>query len=152
MSNDDFSVIKLEKHTTKDILDKHENGTLTVIWRDWDKIIKHEPRMVYVSSVFPGEVKGPHIHTKRNSYFSCIHGSVVFIVRDKKGEFREIESNANEPTLIHIPNMIASAHVNIGHDVARILTLADIAWKPNDNEMKDTTFDDYNWKKFTDEQ
>ena len=48
--------------------------------------------------------------------------------------------------------MIASAHVNIGHDVARILTLADIAWKPNDNEMKDTTFDDYNWKKFTDEQ
>ena len=49
MSNDDFSVIKLEKHTTKDILDKHENGTLTVIWRDWDKIIKHEPRMVYVS-------------------------------------------------------------------------------------------------------
>ena len=25
------------------------------------------------------------------------------------------------------------------------IALADIAWKPNDNEMKNTTFDDYNW-------
>ena len=53
MSTEDFSVIKLEKHPTKDILDKHENGSLTVVWRDWDQIISHEPKMVYVISFFP---------------------------------------------------------------------------------------------------
>ena len=83
MSDDDFSIIRLEKHPTKDITDNHENGSLTVIWRDWDHLLRHEPKMVYVSSVLPGEIKGPHVHTKRNSYFSCIHGSVVFIVKDK---------------------------------------------------------------------
>ena len=57
MANKDFLVIKLDKHPTKDILDDHVNGSLTVIWRDWDKIISYEPRMVYVSSVFPGQVK-----------------------------------------------------------------------------------------------
>ena len=39
MTDKDFLVIKLEKHPTKDILDDHVNGELTVIWRDWDKII-----------------------------------------------------------------------------------------------------------------
>ena len=34
------SVIELEKHATKDIHDSHTNGDLTVIWRDWDNIIK----------------------------------------------------------------------------------------------------------------
>ena len=33
-------VIKLEKHATKDIHDSHTNGDLTVIWRDWDKILE----------------------------------------------------------------------------------------------------------------
>ena len=71
--------INLEKHETKNNVDQHVNGSLTVIWRDWDNIIKHEPKMVYVSSVNPGEIKGPHTHTKRNSYFVCIYGKVLFI-------------------------------------------------------------------------
>ena len=51
--NDDLP-INLEKHETKNTVDQHVNGSLTVIWRDWDNIIKHEPKMVYVSSVNPG--------------------------------------------------------------------------------------------------
>ena len=148
MSDDDFSIIRLEKHPTKDITDNHENGSLTVIWRDWDHLLPHEPKMVYVSSVLPGEIKGPHVHTKRNSYFSCIHGSVVFIVKDKQGKYHEIKSNSDEPTLVYIPKNIASSHINLGTDVARILTLADVAWRPNDNEMENLTFDDYDWKKW----
>ncbi len=45
MADKDFLVIKLEKYHTKDIVDDHVNGELTVIWRDWDKIISHEPKM-----------------------------------------------------------------------------------------------------------
>ena len=82
---DELYKIKLEKHETRSIGDNHINGSLTVIWRDWDKILKHTPKMVYVSSVEPREIKGPHIHTKRNSYFTCIHGKVLFVLK-KKGE------------------------------------------------------------------
>jgi len=149
MTVDDFSVIKLEKHPTKDIIDKHENGSLTVVWRDWDQIISHEPKMVYVSSVNPNEIKGPHIHTKRNSYFSCIHGNVIFIIKNNDGTFSEIESNPENGVMVFVPRGVPSAHINISNDVSRVLALADIAWRPNDNEMINTIFEDYDWKKWS---
>ena len=146
MNLEDF-VINLEKYETKDVKKGHVNGALTVIWRDWDKIIQHEPKMVYVSTVNPGETKGPHLHKKRTSYFSCIHGKVIFIIRDNDGKYFEIETSAEEPLLIKIPKGILSAHINPTKDVGRVLALADIAWKPNDNEMENGLFDDYDWKK-----
>ena len=83
MDDEYFKIIDLEKHETKDNQDQHVNGSLTVVWRDWDNIIKDELRMIYVSSVNPGEIKGPHLHTKRNSCFVCIHGEVVFVIQKK---------------------------------------------------------------------
>jgi len=142
------SVIKLEKYATKDIHDSHTNGDLAVIWRDWDNIIKKTPKMVYVSSVNPGEIKGPHLHKNRTSYFSCIHGKVVFIIQDEDRNFEEIEMDSEKPVLICVPNGIASAHVNVGKELARILVLADIAWRPNDNEMINVEFSDYNFNKW----
>ena len=144
----DFEIFQLEKHDTKDVNDSHVNGELTVIWRDWDNIIKKMPKMVYVSSVNPGEIKGPHLHKNRTSYFSCIHGKVVFIIQDNDENFEEIEVCAEKPVLICVPNDVASAHINIGKDQARILVLADIAWRPNDNEMVNVEFSDYNFNKW----
>jgi len=147
MNKEDIS-INLEKHDTKDIVDKHINGSLTVVWRDWDKIIENNPKMVYVSSVNSGEIKGPHLHTKRNSHFVCIHGKVVFILKSEDGKYLEIESGDEKPTMIFVPKGIASAHVNISDKSSRILALADIAWKPDDKEMENVSFNDYNWKKW----
>jgi len=148
MTSKNTSIIELEKHATKDTHDSHTNGDLTVIWRDWDNIIKKTPKMVYVSSVNPGEIKGPHLHKNRTSYFSCIYGKVVFVIQDDDENFEEIEVCSEKPVLICVPNGVASAHVNIGKEQARILVLADIAWKPNDNEMIDVEFSDYNFNKW----
>ena len=141
--------INLENHPTKDISDSHVNGSLTVIWRDYDNIIKNSPKMVYVSSVNPNEVKGPHTHTKRNSYFSCIHGNVIFIIKNNDGTYSEIESNPENGVMVFVPRGVPSAHINISNDVSRVLALADIAWRPNDNEMINTIFEDYDWKKWS---
>ena len=146
---DDYEIIKLEKHDTKDIHDQHQNGSLTVVWRDWDKLLVNVPKMVYVSSVNPGERKGPHLHKKRNSYFTCIHGKVVFILKKMDNSFVEIESSSENPILLKIPSGIPSAHINISEDISRILTLADVAWKPNDNEMENVSFDNYDWNKWS---
>ena len=139
---------KLEKHLTRSIDGDHVNGSLTVIWRDWDQILQNTPKMVYVSSVEPGGIKGPHIHTKRNSYFTCIHGKVVFILQTNEGEFLEIESSAENPVMIYVPKNMASAHINLSDSSSTVLALADLAWRPNDQEMKNTTFTNYDWKKW----
>ena len=141
-------IVKLEKHETKDIHDNHTNGELTVIWRDWDKIIKNHPKMIYISSVNPDEIKGPHIHTKRESYFTCIEGEVVFILKTENGDYQEILSGDKNPVMVHIPKNIPSAHINLSPKPSKILALADISWKPNDNEMKNVLFEDYDWKKW----
>ena len=148
MNDEIIHSFNLEKHETKDIHDDHVNGSLTVIWRDWDNIIQKHPKMVYVTSVNPGEIKGPHLHTKRDSYFTCIRGSVVFVIKDNSGKYIEIESNEEKPTLIHVPKNFASAHINVTNQTSTILTLTNIAWKPNDDEMKNISFDDYDWNKW----
>ena len=145
MEKNDF-IINLQKYDTKDTVDDHINGTLSVIYRDYDKIIDDKIQMIYVSSVFPNEKKGPHLHTKRNSYFTCVHGKVIFIIKDNDGNYHEIESSADEPIIIKVPKGIPSAHVNISNDISRVLTLADVSWRPNDNEMENIFFDDYDWK------
>ncbi len=148
MKNDTIRSINLEKHETKDIKDGHINGSLTVVWRDWDNILPNHPKMVYISSVNPGEIKGPHIHTKRDSNFVCVHGKVVFVIKNKDGKYSEIESSDDNPTLVYVPKNYSSAHLNLSNNVSRVLTLADLAWRPNDNEMKNDTFEDYDWSKW----
>ena len=147
---DEIKWYTLEKHQTKDIHDGHVNGSLIPVWRNWDTTISVQPEMVYITSINPGERKGPHIHIIRHSYYVCIKGKVVFIIQDEEGNFEEIEVNSEKPVLICVSNGIASAHVNTGKEQARILVLADIAWKPNDNEMINVKFNDYNFDKWND--
>ena len=147
MEKEKFFAKDLEKHKTKDVVDSHINGSLTVIWRDWDKIIANHPKMVYVSSINPGEIKGPHLHKNRTSYLICIHGKVVYVIDKGNNNYKEIEADSNKPVLICVPKGIASAHINTTSEIARVLVLADIAWKPDDNEMKNISFSDYYWSK-----
>ena len=148
MSNKNFTIWDLEKYQTRAVTDSHINGELTVIWRDWDNLIKNHPKMVYVNTVNPGEIKGPHIHKNRTTYFFCVHGNVVFVIQDNAGKFHEIKVDSEKPVLITISNGTAAAIVNPTTKIAKVLVLADIAWRPNDDEMKNISFDDYDWDKW----
>jgi dTDP-4-dehydrorhamnose 3,5-epimerase len=127
--------------------DSHVNGELTVIWRNWDNVIK-DPKMIYVNYVNPGEIKGPHVHKNRTSYFFCLDGKMVIIIQDKDGKYHEIEIDSTESKLVSVSNGIAAAIINPSNDISKILVLADLAWKPNDNEMENVIFENYNWEKW----
>ena len=88
---------KLEKHDTKDIHDNHINGFLIPVWRNWDKIITVQPEMVYVTRIEPGERKGPHLHIIRHSYYVCIKGTVVFIIKNKDGKYILMVVDGRQP-------------------------------------------------------
>ena len=147
MNTDEIVSLPLDTFETKDVNDNHVNGELTVIWRDWDNIIKN-PEMVYVNSVNPGEIKGPHIHKNRTSFFYCITGKIVIVIKDKDGKYLETETDSTGSKLICVSNGTPAAIVNPSKNISKILVLADVAWKPNDNEMENVTFDDYDWNKW----
>ena len=71
-----------------------------------------------------------------------------FIIKNSDGEYLEVEADSEEPVLISVPKNYASAHINITDQTARILALADISWKPDDTEMKNVQFTDYDWQKW----
>lgn len=147
MSKKDFEVFDLEVHKTRDISDSHVNGELTVIWRDWDKIIKN-PEMVYINIINSKENKGPHIHKKRTSYFYCLEGKIVLIIKDKKGLIHEIETNSKEHKLISVSAGIAASILNPSDYKSKVLVLADISWRPDDDEMENVIFDNYSFDKW----
>ena len=148
MNNDEFFVHKLERHQTKDVSDSHVNGELTVVWRDWDDIVKDHRKMIYLNTVKPGEIKGPHIHKKRTTYFTCVEGEIVLVIKDRNDEYHEIKCNPNEPLLICVRSGVPAAIINTTNSISKVLVLADIAWRPNDNEMKNGDFTDYDFKKW----
>jgi dTDP-4-dehydrorhamnose 3,5-epimerase len=148
MTGSEIKTYKLEKHQTKDTLDKHVNGFLIPVWRDWDETISVKPEMVYITSIHPGERKGPHLHIIRHSYFVCVKGKVIFIIKDKDGKYLEIESGEDNPTLVEIPKGFSSAHINLSAEPSTILALVNPSWKPDIRDEHNVTYDDYDWDKW----
>ena len=50
--------------------------------------------------------------------------------------------------LIEISNGTPAAIVNPLKIISKVPVLADISWKPNDDEMENVTFTKYDWKKW----
>jgi hypothetical protein len=73
---------------------------------------------------------------------------MVVVIRDKDGNYHEIETNSTESKLVSVSNGIAAAIINPSQSISKILVLADISWKPNDNEMENVSFSDYDWQKW----
>ena len=73
---------------------------------------------------------------------------MILVIQDQKGKFHEIKIDSEKPVLITVPNGIAAAIVNPTTKIAKVLVLADIAWKPNDNEMINVDFSAYSFKKW----
>ena len=70
------------------------------------------------------------------------------IIQDNDRKFHEIKADSEKPILITVSNGTAAAIVNPTTKISKVLVLADIAWKPNDHEMENISFNDYDWNKW----
>lgn len=137
----------LELIKTKDVRDGHQNGVFIPVWRDWDKIYEHEPKMVYVTTCFPGELKGPHLHKMRWSYLTVLRGKVVFIVKTDEG-FQEYIISDEKPQTLVIPAGTPQAHVNIGEVDAIVMNLCNPAWHPDNQDNYTADYGTYDFSKW----
>jgi len=80
-----------------------------------------------------------------------MNGKIVVVIKDSQGNYHEILVSSNESKLIEISSGTPAAIVNPSPNMtSRVLVLADIAWKPDDNEMENTNFTNYDWNKWKD--
>ncbi len=124
------------------------SGWLIPIFNVHDGLIKKEqyPHQVYLTVIAPGEVKGPHLHLKRWGLFTCIRGNAKIVVCTPKGYEEYLTGEDNGFATVQVPAGIPAALQNIGAGEAYMLNMPAPAWRADDQDEHDVSFDDY---KFT---
>jgi len=109
---------------------------------------------IYFSCVYPGAIKGWHIHKKMILNYAVPHGNIKFVLYDDrdgsptKGEVQEIFMGPDNYCLVTVPPMVWNGFKGIGKEMAMVANCSSISHDP-DEIMRLDPFDKkipYNWE------
>lgn len=124
-----------------------ENGYLIPIYNIHDRFCDEgkEPQQVYITSINPGTIKGPHLHYIRTGYFTCIKGNARFVIKTDSG-YDEVYSGEDYGyKSVIIPTGVPAALQNIGAEEALIINMPSPAWTPSMDDEYSDVFDDFDF-------
>lgn len=113
----------------------------------------HEFGEIYFSCIYPGAIKGWHIHKRMVLNYAVPHGNIKFVLYDSradsptKGEIQEFFLGPDNYLLVTVPPMIWNGFKGIGSGMAIVANCASIAHDPSEIERLDP-FDSsipYSW-------
>jgi dTDP-4-dehydrorhamnose 3,5-epimerase len=113
-------------HTKKLHVIPDERGFLMEILRNDDEFFEKFGQ-VYMTSAYPGVVKGWHYHRLQTDYLTCVHGMIklaLYDARDNsptKGEIQEFFIGERNPMLVSIPPGVLHGFKGIGTETALIV-------------------------------
>lgn len=147
----EFRTLPHKKFITKDA-DGERNGYLIPIYNINEGFFDSgkEPQQVYLTTVAPGKVKGPHLHYIRTGFFTCIKGNVRVILKHN-GNYTTFYSGEDFDYLsIEVPTGVPAAVQCIGDEEAMMLNMPNPAWTPEMNDEHTADFSDFDLNKFDD--
>ena len=119
-------------------LEKHEDsrGFLYEILRpEHVNPVQKSFGQIYISAANPGEVKANHYHKKKKEWFLVIAGSGTIALQDiGSGERMELQASGQKPKLIFVPEKVAHAFKNTGHETMVILAYVTEPYNPEDDD------------------
>ena len=98
---------------------------------------------IYFSVVYPGVIKGWHIHKKMTLNYAVIQGMIKLVLYDErqdsatKGEVQEIFLGRENYNLVSIPPMIWNGFKCIGTEPAIVANCATLPHDPDEIERLD---------------
>lgn len=126
-----------------------ENGFLVPIFNENDNFLNNNDylKQVYLTVVKPNNIKGPHLHYKRNGLFTCIKGNIRIVTKENneyKLFFSGEDYNYNS---ILIPKGIPTALQNISDIDAMVINLPSPGWTKEMQDEHSADFSDFDFKK-----
>ena len=126
-----------------------ENGFLVTIFNENDNFLNNNDylKQVYLTVVKPNNIKGPHLHYKRNGLFTCIKGNIRIVTKENneyKSFFSGEDYNYNS---ILIPKGIPAALQNISDIDAMVINLPSPGWTKEMQDEHSADFSDFDFKK-----
>lgn len=119
--------------------DGKQNGTLIPLWH-----VDKGPKIdqVYLTTVLPGCMKGPHLHLKRRGLFFCVRGEIIVVRRWYQHGSNEYEATTLTPGSppAEVREGIPAAIYNFSTEEALVLNMPSPPWRENDideHEVKD---------------
>lgn len=91
---------------------------------------------IYFSTIYPGAIKGFHLHKKMTLSYCCIVGNVKIVLHDMRpgskteGATEELFVGEKNYCLVQIPPGVANAHTPTGAEKAIVANCADIPHDP----------------------
>lgn len=98
---------------------------------------------IYFSCVYPGAIKGWHIHKKMTLNYAVPHGNIKFVLYDERpdsptrGELQEIFLGPDNYCLVTVPPMVWNGFKGIGADMAVVANCASIPHDPQEIDRRD---------------
>jgi len=116
-----------------------ERGTIMHMMRNDDPNFEKFGE-IYFSTVYPGVIKGWHIHKEMTLNYTVIYGMIKLVLYDEregsptKGEIQEIFLGWDNYCLVKIPPMIWNGFKGIGTTTAIVANLASIPHRTDEIE------------------
>jgi dTDP-4-dehydrorhamnose 3,5-epimerase len=136
-----------KKFLTKDD-DGEVNGFLVPLYNIHEKFFKEgkEPQQVYLTSILPGKVKGPHLHFIRTGFFTCIKGNVRVVLKTEDGYQSFFSGEDHGFKSIEVPTGVPAAIQCLGEEEAYMLNMPNPAWTPEMNDEHSADFSDFDFE------
>lgn len=98
---------------------------------------------IYFSCVYPGAIKGWHLHHRMTLNYAVPHGRIKFVLYDDRsgspsaGEVHEFFLGPDSYSLVTVPPGVWNGFKGIGTEMAIVANCATIAHDPDEIERKD---------------
>ncbi|HBU69948.1 MAG TPA: dTDP-4-dehydrorhamnose 3,5-epimerase [Elusimicrobia bacterium] len=133
-----------------------ERGRVMELMRsDWPEFIRFG--QVYMTTAYPGVVKGWHYHKKQTDSFICVKGMMKVVLYDSrkgsktKGEVNEFFIGEHNPMLVQIPKNVYHGFKCISETEAMIINAPTETFnykEPDEYRLPaDTKKIPYNWER-----
>lgn len=98
---------------------------------------------IYFSSIYPGVVKGWHLHQEMALNYACIHGRIKLVLYDERdgsgtrGELMELFLGPDNYCLVQVPAQVWNGFKGIGGEAAIVANCATHPHDPSRSERID---------------
>jgi dTDP-4-dehydrorhamnose 3,5-epimerase len=98
---------------------------------------------IYFSCVYPGAIKGWHIHKEMTLNYAVPHGHIKFVLYDERpesttrGEVQELFLGPNNYCLVTVPPMVWNGFKGIGNEMVVVANCATIPHSPGEIDRRD---------------
>lgn len=98
---------------------------------------------IYFSCVYPGAIKGWHLHRRMVLNYAVPHGSIKFVLHDSRpnsptrGETQELFLGRDNYLLVTVPPLVWNGFRGLGTEMAMVANCASIPHDPDEIERLD---------------